>query len=107
MIGIGLMLLGFAPNVIIASIVFGFVGLSGGMANIIILAWIQSRTDSHMLGRVMALVMFTVSVIEPLSLALAGLVADFNVTLMFAAAGAILLAASALSLASRTLRTAD
>jgi MFS family permease len=106
-IGLGLLLLGFAPNVLTAAIVFGFVGLGGGMANIIILAWIQSRTDSHMLGRVMALVMFAVSVIEPLSLALAGFVADFNVTLMFAIAGGILLATSVLSLASRTLRTAD
>lgn len=107
MIGIGLVLLGFAPNVLTAAIVFGFVGLGGGMANIIILAWMQSRTESHMLGRVMALVMFAVSAIEPLSLALAGLVADFNVTLMFAAAGGVLLATSVLSLASQTLRTAD
>jgi MFS family permease len=107
MIGLGLLLLGFAPNVLTAAIVFGFVGLGGGMANIIILAWIQSRTDSHMLGRVMALVMFAVSVIEPLSLALAGLVADYNVTLMFAGAGVILLANSVLSLASRTMRTSD
>jgi MFS family permease len=107
MIGLGLVLLGFAPNVLTAAIMFGLVGLGGGMANLIVLAWMQSRTDTHMLGRVMALVMFAVSVIEPLSLALAGLVADFNVTLMFAGAGGILLVTSALSLTSRTLRTAD
>ena len=107
MMGLGLLLLGFAPNVLTAAIVFGVVGFGGGMANIIILAWMQSRTESHMLGRVMALVMFAVSVIEPLSLALAGIVADFNVTLMFAGAGGILLATSVLSLASQTLRTGD
>src|SRR6185295_10746323 len=72
MIGVGLVLLGFAPSVITASIVFGFVGLGGGMANIIILAWMQARTEPQMLGRVMALAMFMVSLIEPLSLALAG-----------------------------------
>ncbi|HWO01101.1 MAG TPA: MFS transporter [Blastocatellia bacterium] len=107
LLGIGLMLLGFSPDVLTASIVFGLVGLGGGMANIIILAWMQSRTDPHMLGRVMALVMFTVSVIEPLSLALAGLIADFNVTLMFAAAGGVLLITGVLSLASNTLRTSE
>ncbi|MFY9609810.1 MAG: MFS transporter [Blastocatellia bacterium] len=107
MLGTGLVLLGFAPNVATASIVFGLVGMGGGMANIIILAWMQSRTDPHMLGRVMAVVMFTVSVIEPLSLALAGLIADFNVTLVFVVAGAIVLATGALSLTSRTMRTSD
>lgn len=107
MLGIGLVLLGFSPDVVTASIVFGLVGLGGGMANIIILAWMQSRTDPHMLGRVMAVVMFTVSVIEPLSLALAGLIADFNVTLMFAAAGGVLLITGVVSLASRTMRTSD
>ncbi|HYV07669.1 MAG TPA: MFS transporter [Blastocatellia bacterium] len=107
MIGVGLVLLGFAPSVITASIVFGFVGLGGGMANIIILAWMQARTEPQMLGRVMALAMFMVSLIEPLSLALAGLMADYNVTLLFATAGGILLATSVLSLASQTLRTSD
>ncbi|MEK6300645.1 MAG: MFS transporter [Acidobacteriota bacterium] len=107
MMGAGLAVVGVAPNVVTASIVFGFVGLGGGMANIIILAWMQARTDPQMLGRVMALAMFMVSVIEPLSLALAGLIADYNVTLMFAAAGGVLLATSALSLASRTLLTSD
>jgi hypothetical protein len=55
----------------------------------------------------MALVMFTVSVVEPLSLALAGLMADFNLTLMFAGAGGIMLVTSLLSLVSHTMRTSD
>lgn len=107
MLGIGLVLLGFSRDVVTASVVFGLVGLGGGMANIIILAWMQSRTDPRMLGRVMAVVMFTVSVIEPLSFALAGLIADFNVTLLFAAAGSVVLITGALSLTSKTLRTSD
>lgn len=107
MIGAGLVLLGLAPNIVIASIVFGFVGLGGGMANILILAWMQARTEPQMLGRVMALAMFMVSVVEPLSLALAGIIADYNVTLMFAAAGGILLLTIVLSLGSKTLLTSD
>ena len=106
-LGLGLVMLGLATSVVTASIVFGLIGLCGGMANIIILAWMQSRTEFSMLGRVMALVMFTVSVIEPLSLALAGLMADYNLALMFAGAGGVMLVTSVLSLASRTIRTSD
>ncbi|HSF23733.1 MAG TPA: MFS transporter [Blastocatellia bacterium] len=106
-LGVGLVMLGFASSVLAATIVFGLIGLCGGMANIIILAWIQSRTELGLLGRVMALLMFTVSVVEPISLALAGLLADFDVTLMFAAAGAVLLGTGVLSMASKTLRTSD
>jgi MFS family permease len=106
-LGIGMVMLGLASSVVTAVIVFGLIGLCGGMANIIILAWMQSRTELTKLGRVMALMMFTVSVIEPISLALAGLIADSNITLMFVAAGAIILIASCGSLASKTMRTSD
>jgi hypothetical protein len=106
-LGLGLVMLGLATSVVTASIVFGLIGLCGGMANIIILAWMQSRTEFSMLGRVMALVMFTVSVVEPLSLALAGLMADFNLTLMFAGAGGVMLVTSVLSLLSHTMRSSD
>jgi hypothetical protein len=106
-LGIGMVMLGLASSVVTAAIVFGLIGLCGGMANIIILAWMQSRTELTKLGRVMALMMFTVSVIEPISLALAGLIADSNITLMFVAAGAIILVASCGSLASKTMRTSD
>lgn len=106
-LGVGLVMLGLATSVLTAAIVFGLIGLCGGMANIIILAWMQSRTEFSMLGRVMALVMFTVSVVEPLSLALAGILADINLTLMFAGAGAVVLATSVLSLSSRTIRISD
>jgi MFS family permease len=106
-LGVGLLMLGLASSVFTAAIVFGLIGLCGGMANIIILAWMQSRTELTMLGRVMALVMFTVSVIEPPSLALAGLIADANLPLMFVASGAIVLVTSGVFLASRTLRTSE
>jgi MFS family permease len=107
MLGVGLALLGLSTHVVAACVIFGFVGLGGGMSNIIVLSWLQSRTDSRMLGRVMSLVMFGVSLLEPLSYALFGALADFNVTLMFAAGGAVLLVTSVFSLASYSLRASD
>lgn len=106
-LGLGLALVGFAPQLVWACIVLAFIGLGGGLANIVILAVLQSKTDSRMLGRVMGLMMFAISVLEPLSYAVAGAMADANLRLLFVAGGAIILVTSLFSLASRALRAAD
>lgn len=105
--GLGLALLGFATEVVWACIVLAFIGLGGGIANIVILALLQSKADRRMLGRVMGVMMFQISVLEPLSYAVAGVMADANLTVLFVAGGAIALATSLLSLAGSALRTAD
>jgi MFS family permease len=105
--GLGLAVLGYATQLVWACAILIFIGLGGGLANIIILALVQAKTDKRMLGRVMGLMMFGMSVLEPLSFAIAGAVADANVTLLFAAAGAIILATSMLSLGSTALRSSN
>ena len=105
--GLGLALLGFSTQLVWACATLAFVGLGGGLANIIILALVQSKTDKRMLGRVMGLMMFGMSLLEPLSFALAGAMADRNLTILFAASGAIILATSVLSLGSTALRSND
>jgi hypothetical protein len=71
------------------------------------MAWLQARSESGMLGRVMALMMFAVSVLEPLSHALAGVMADWNLTTLFVISGSIMLVASLLSLGTRAIRADD
>ena len=105
--GLGLALLGFATNLVWACSTLAFIGLGAGLANIIILALVQSNTDRRMLGRVMGLMMFGMSLLEPLSFALAGVMADVNLTVLFAASGAIILATTLLSLGSRALRSIE
>lgn len=107
LLGFGLALLGFSTRVVWAAVILAFIGLGGGLANIVILALLQSKSDARMLGRVMGLLMFAVSVLEPLSYALAGLMADVNLTLLFVVGGAIMLTTSLLSMTSRTLRGTD
>jgi hypothetical protein len=58
-----------------------------------------------MLGRVMGVMMFAVAVLDPLSYALAGVLADINLTMLFVAGGAIMIITGALALASRAMRT--
>lgn len=105
--GLGLALLGFSSHLVWACATLAFIGLGGGLANIVILALVQAKTDKRMLGRVMGLMMFGMSLLEPLSFALAGAMADVNLTLLFAASGAIILATSLISLGSSALRSTD
>ena len=105
--GLGLALMGFSTHLVSACATLAFIGLGGGLANIVILAMVQAKTDKRMLGRVMGLMMFGMSLLEPLSFALAGAMADKNVTILFAASGAIILATALLSLGSSALRSTD
>jgi MFS family permease len=105
--GLGLALLGFSTQLVSACALLAFIGMGGGLANIIILAMVQAKTDKRMLGRVMGLMMFAMSLLEPLSFALAGAMADANLRVLFAASGAIILATSVFSLGSRALRSSD
>jgi MFS family permease len=106
-LGAGLSLLGIAPNVLLASVVIGAMGLGSGFVNVVMVAWLQTRTNPHMLGRVMSLVMLASLGLAPLSFAIAGALVDLHATLLFAAAGAIVLVATGISAANRRVRTID
>jgi MFS family permease len=90
-VGLGLAALGYAPNVIWAAIILALIGIGGGLANLTILALLQSESDRRVLGRVLGLMMFASSVLEPLSFALAGVMADINLTMVFIGGAAVML----------------
>jgi MFS family permease len=106
-IGVGLALLGFATHLLIACAVLTLVGIGGGLGNILIMAWIQSRTRTGMLGRVISLLMLGMSVVEPLSFALAGFIVTLNLLAVFVASGGFIVMASLIAMASPALRTSD
>lgn len=106
-IGVGLAVLGFATHILIACALLILVGIGGGVGNILIMAWIQSRTRVGMLGRVMSLLLLGMSVVEPLSFALAGFVVTLNLQALFVASGGFLILASFIAMASPALRTTD
>lgn len=107
MLGIGMTLLSFATNILWASLVLALMGFGGGLGNIIILSWLQSSAEPRVLGRVLSLMMFGISVLEPISFWIAGEIADRSLTWMFVGGGVIMLVTSLLSLASRAMRAAD
>jgi MFS family permease len=99
-LGIGLGAIGIAPGVPVALGILAAMGLCGGFLNVRIIAWLQARVDSGMVGRVMSLLMLASLGLAPLSYAIAGALVDVHATLMFVVAGAIIVAAVVTGLVS-------
>jgi MFS family permease len=99
--GVGLGAIGVVSNVPVALAVLAVIGLGVGFINVHILSWLQARTAGEVRGRVMSLVFFAAVGLAPISYALAGAAVDLGpVPLMFAVAGAIVLAAALAGFAS-------
>lgn len=88
---VGEMLVGLLPSIAGVWLALAALGVSIGYANIVAISWIQRRVDHAMIGRVMSLVMLMGVGITPLSLALSGLLVDFNATALFVGAGLLIL----------------
>jgi MFS family permease len=101
--GVGFILLGFATHLAWASVILVFIGLAAGVANILVLALLQSETDRRLLGRVMGLLLFGSILLETLSYAVAGVIVDVNLTTLFLGGGVIMAVVSTLTMAGRTL----
>lgn len=99
--GVALGLLGVAPNVGAAFGLLVAIGLGAGFLNVHIFSWLQARTAEEMRGRVMSIVLLGAFGLSPISYAVAGAIVDLGpVALMFAVAGAIVVAASVAGFAS-------
>lgn len=105
--GAGLTLIGIAPNAFVAAAVIGAIGIGSGIVYVVAMAWLQARTESHMLGRIMSLVMLATVGVTPFSYAAAGALADLNVTLMLGCAGAAMVIVTAIAMTSRATRAID
>jgi Major Facilitator Superfamily len=105
--GCGLAFIGFAPSVVLATVLVAAIGIGSGFVNVIMVPWLQTRTDAAMLGRVMSLIMFASVGLAPLSYAVSGALVSFNLTLLFAVAGAVVVASAALAFSNRPMRTID
>lgn len=106
-IAVGLTMLGFVTHLLTACAVLSLIGVGGGLGNILIMAWIQSRTRKGMLGRVISLTVLAMSIVEPLSFALAGFIVTLSLQAVFVASGCFLIVASLIAIASPALRTSD
>lgn len=96
--------LGLAPPLPVALALQAALGVATGVVNTYGIAWLQRRAEPAMQGRLMGITMLASVGLAPISLAVAGLLAQQHVVLLFAAGAAVILAAAAGSAVSRTVR---
>ncbi len=98
--GFGLAAIGLAGSLPIVALIALCVGAMNGYIDVVIIAWVQGRTDPAMLGRTMSFLMLGSVVAAPLSLSLAAIVVDTHATAMFVAAGLLVVGAGLVAIAS-------
>ena len=98
--GLGLAAVGLAPSLPIMGVIALCVGAMNGYVGVVVIAWVQGRTDPAMLGRTMSFMMLGSVVAAPLSLALAAIAVDTHAGEMFVAAGLLVVGSGMVAFAS-------
>ncbi len=88
--GIALSIVGFINLTWVDFGLMLLLGLGNGYVTIILFTWIQTRTPKTMLGRIMSLLMLSSAGLVPVSQAISGAVGAWNLTLLFVAAGGLI-----------------
>jgi MFS family permease len=102
MIGIGLV-----PKLVAIATLLALMGLGVGFVNVQFSAWMQMRVERAVLGRVMSVLMVSAVGLVPVSYAISGVLAQWSLTGLFIAAGAVLAAASVVALSGKAAREID
>ena len=83
--------LGFIPYTWVDFGLLLLLGLGNGYVAILMITWIQTRTPKEMLGRMMALLMLFSTGLVPIAQAISGVLSKWNLTLLFALPGGLIL----------------
>ncbi len=107
LLGVLFVILGFLPDAGLAMIDLAVMGIANGIWSVVGIAWVQKVVASDVRGRAMSVVMLAAVGVMPFSYALAGWLADINLTLMFTVAGVIVIAMTLYAGSNRALRAAE
>lgn len=97
LLGIGVVLLGFARSTTLAALISAIMGVANGYVVILFVTWLQIRTPQEMLGRMMSLLMFAALGLNPIAMSIAGAFIKLNLTATFVVMGSLLTAITLLS----------
>ncbi len=105
----GLFMVGLAQasTLVIACGLLALMGLGAGFGNVTLITLTQRRVARDKLGRFMSLIALAEVGLTPVSNALAGVMADLNVTAMYKLAGGLLTLVSLLAVANPVMRNLD
>jgi MFS family permease len=96
-IGLCLVPMGFLWHIWQLATLLLLIGVSGGLSNVHIAAWIQQRIDPMVRGRVMSVLMLAAFGLAPVSLGLAGVLAAWSLQWTFVIGGAAMILACAVA----------
>lgn len=88
---VGVILLGFTPPLEANLAIILMMGIAFGYVNIYLLSWLQRRTPSHLLGRIIAVVLFSTIGLSPVSQILMGYLLDLNLQATMIGVGSLVL----------------
>jgi hypothetical protein len=95
------------PNLpIAAALAFG-IGAAACFLGVTNISWLQERSEPRLTGRVMSLAMFAAVSLDPVSFAVAGLLVELGLTIVFVGAGALLVLTALLGATNGTFRRSD
>ncbi len=107
LLGVLFVTLGFLPDARLATIDLAVMGIANGIWSVVGIAWVQKVVPSDVRGRAMSVLMLASAGVMPFSYALAGWLADINLTLMFIIAGVIIIAMTLYARTNRALSAAE
>jgi hypothetical protein len=105
--GVFMVGVGYAPTLTLACVLWLPIGFGAGFGSINFITLTQKRVAKDMLGRFMSLIGLTEVGLAPISNALAGVFADWNVTALFVVAGVLLSCITLLAATNSTLRSGE
>jgi len=86
-LGVSLVLMSLAQDVILAALLAGLIGIAEGFFAVISFTWLQKTISRPMLGRMMGLINASALFLSPISFVLTGAIAEVNPSLIFIVAG--------------------
>jgi MFS family permease len=102
--GAGLAAVALAASLPLLLLAMALMGVVAGAMNPYLISWLQRRTAPGMQGRMMSLVMLASVGLEPLGLAVGGVVAERNLELLFWGAGVLIALTGITASLSRSVR---
>jgi MFS family permease len=104
LLGLFLGPIGLLPRLWMIAAALLLMGLSAGIANVHIMAWIQQRISLEVRGRVMSVLMLAIVGLMPVSLAVAGVLVAWSLPRMFVIAGAMMVLVTILAAFQKPVR---
>ncbi|MEO8609412.1 MAG: MFS transporter [Chloroflexota bacterium] len=96
--GIGLALMPLFTSTPVIAVIMLLIGVTNGYVNINFFTWLQKRVPQELMGRVMSLLIFSSVGLAPISNALAGVILQVNLNVLFIGGGLLMALISLLAI---------